>query len=279
MGETRTQPADAGSVTRIMDDMLLNTSFNPQTPMQFFQSLAQRVSTEHAVWDEDAIIDHWSWLQRVGAIVLTGMQSGTVQHYPTGTKPVAGFYVTSRGRALLEKGDVSPHNPARFYAKIRDKVASTDEVVMAYLDEGVGAWAAGLNRAAVVMVGCACEKLILLLAQSLSETDISPWSDKLAKYLNRANESPVSISSVFQKVREALLYLASEKKLPPKLADALDRKLTAIFEHTRALRNAAGHPTTDEISIDDAEATILLFPGFYFFTDELVKALVDLRNN
>jgi hypothetical protein len=239
-----------------MDDMLLNASFKPQTPTQFFQSLAQRVSTEHAVWDEDAMIDHWSWLQRVGAIVLTGMQ-GTVQHCPNGTKPVAGCYVTSRGRALMEKGDVSPHNPARFYAKIRDKVASTDEVVMTR----------------------ACEKLILLLAQSLSETDTSPWSDKLAKYLKRANGSPVSISSVFQNVREALLCLAGEKKLPPKLADALDRKLTAIFEHTRALRNAAGHPTADEISSDDAEATLLLFPGFYFFTDELVKALVDLRNN
>ncbi len=72
--------------------------------------------------------------------------------------------------------------------------------------------------------------------------------------------------------------MASEKKLPPKLADALDRKLTPIFEHTRALRNAAGHPTTDEISSDDAEATLLLFPGFYFFTDELVNALVSLQN-
>jgi len=192
---------------------------------------------------------------------------------------MAGFYVTSRGRALLEKGDISPHNPARFYTKIRDKVASTDEVVMTYLGEGVGAWAAGLNRAAVVMVGCACEKLILLLAQSLSETDTPPWSDKLAKYLERANKSPVSISSVFQKVREALLDLAKKKKLPSKLADALDRKLTPIFEHTRGLRNAAGHPTVDEISSDDAEATLLLFPGFYFFTDELMKALVDLRNN
>lgn len=84
---------------------------------------------------------------------------------------------------------------------------------------------------------------------------------------------------VFQKVREALLDLAKKKKLPSKLADALDRKLTPIFEHTRALRNAAGHPTDDEISSDDAEATLLLFPGFYFFTDELMKALVDLRNN
>jgi len=53
---------------------------------------------------------------------------------------------------------------------------------------------------------------------------------------------------------------------------------TPIFEHTRALRNAAGHPTTDEISSDDAEATLLLFPGFYFFTDELVNALVSLQN-
>lgn len=278
MGETGTQSEVACSLTRIIDDMLLNTSFNPQTPTQFFQSLAQRVSAEHVAWDEGSIINHWSWLQQVGAIVLTGV-SGTVQYCPTGTKPIAGFYVTSRGRALLEKGDISPHNPARFYTSIRDKVGSTDDVVMTYLDEGVGAWAAGLNRAAVVMVGCACEKLILLLAQSLSEARIPPWSDDLAKYLERDNKSPVSISSVFKTVRDAILSLACEKKLPGRLVDALDRKLTPIFEHTRTLRNMAGHPTTDEISSNDAQATLLLFPGFYFFTDELMKALVGLRNN
>ena len=194
MGETRTQSADACYLTRIMDDILLNTSLNPQNPSQFFQSLAQRVSTERVAWDEDSMINHWSWLQRVGVIVLTGI-SGIDQYCPRGTKPVAGFYVTSRGRALLERGDVSPHNPARFYAKIRDRIASVDEVVMTYLDEAVGAWAAGLNRAAVVLLGCACEKLILLLAKSLSETDTSPWANKLAKDLDRENKSPVSISS------------------------------------------------------------------------------------
>jgi len=278
MGENQTKPTDTCSLTRIMDDMLLNTRFSPQTPTQFFQSFAQRASIEHLTWDEDLIINHWSWLQQVGAIVLTGI-SGTIQYCPTGTKPVAGFYVTSRSRTLLERGDVSPHNPERFYTKIRSKVASTDEVVMTYLDEGVGAWATGLNRAAVVMIGCACEKLILLLAKSISETGISPWSDDLTQYLERENKPPVSISSIFKKVREALLSLTREKKLPSRLVDALDRKLTPIFEHTRALRNMAGHPTADLISSDDAEATILLFPGLYFFTDELIKALEDLRNN
>jgi hypothetical protein len=70
--------------------------------------------------------------------------------------------------------------------------------------------------------------------------------------------------------------LANDKKLPAGLADAIDRKLTPIFEHTRALRNLAGHPTAAEISGDDAEGTLLLYPGFYFFAYDMVKALEAL---
>ena len=276
MGEVNTKSVDQAGLARMMDDMLLNSSFNPQTPTQFFQSLAVRASKESAVWDEHAIMDHWSLLQRIGVVVLTGMQSAGVQRCAPGTKPVAGFYVTSRGHALLQRGEASPHNPARFCGKIRDRVASPDDAVMTYLDEGIAAWAAGLNRAAVVLLGCACERLILLLARALSETNTPPWSERLSKYLKASDESPVPISTIFQKVREALLALAGDKKLPAGLADAIDRKLTPIFEHTRALRNVAGHPTGGEVSGDDAEATLLLFPGFYFLTHEVVKALEGL---
>ncbi|MDY7011108.1 MAG: hypothetical protein SVV80_10210, partial [Planctomycetota bacterium] len=60
-------------------------------------------------------------------------------------------------------------------------------------------------------------------------------------------------------------------KLPGAMGDAIDRKLSAIFDHARALRNKSGHPTEADVSGDDAQAGLLLFPGFYAFIDDLCK--------
>jgi hypothetical protein len=144
---------------------------------------------------------------------------------------------------------------------------------MTYLDEAVGAWSAGLNRATAVMIGCACEQLILLLARSVSDGDVPPYSEKLKKDLEKTAKSPISISIIFEKVRDALLALAGDKKLPGDVADALDRKLTPIFEFARALRNTGGHPTAAPVTAEEAEAALLLFPGFYFFANDVMLAL------
>lgn len=173
----------------------------------------------------------------------------------------------------MAAGEESPHNPIRFDAKIRGGVSSPDDIVMTYVDEAVGAWAAGLDRATSVMIGCACERLILLLARSLAAAHIDPWSERIEKLLDKAAKSPVSISTIFQKMRDALLEMKGQKKLPGQIADALDRKLTPIFEYARGLRNKSGHPAAVEVSHDDAEAALLLFPGFYFFIDSVSRTL------
>ncbi|MBN2128057.1 MAG: hypothetical protein JW741_01110 [Sedimentisphaerales bacterium] len=276
MSETNGGTSNAEVLTRIMDDTLLNTQLSPQAPFSFLQAVADRASKEGAMWDADVVFTHWSWLQRVGIVVLTGVRGGAVQNLPSGVERIEALYLTARGRRLLENGEASPHNPVLFCARIRDGVKSPDEVVMTYVDEAVGAWAAGLSRAASVMIGCACERLILLLAQSLSESSAHPWSEKLKKELDKAAKSPVSISATFRKVREALLDLAGNKELPGSVADALDRKLTPIFEYARGLRNKSGHPTAVEVSYEDAEAALLLFPGFYSFVDQAIKALAEM---
>jgi hypothetical protein len=69
-----------------------------------------------------------------------------------------------------------------------------------------------------------------------------------------------------------MLYstLLGGNALPGKLSDALDRKLTPIFERARGLRNRAGHPTAEEVTSEEAEANLLLFPGFYCLVADLI---------
>jgi len=91
----------------------------------------------------------------------------------------------------------------------------------------------------------------------------------LAKKLTRRT----FISELFDDVRSTLIELAQQKKLSRDVADALDRKLGAIFDHARGLRNDSGHPTDVDITSDDAEAGLLLFPGFYELVDKLIAQL------
>jgi len=273
--------SNIADLTDLVDDALRNVLRKPglgvRTPNDFFRYLDRRASVKKMKWDASVILEHWCWLQRTGAIVLTGVDKYHEDPSPSGTEPLPGFHITARGRKWLESAEVSPHNPARFYERIRRGIASPDEVVMTYLDEAVGAWAAGLNRAASVMIGCACEQLILLLAVSLSEANVPPYSEKLKKDIQSAAKAPVSISTIFGRVRDALLALAGDKKLPGDIADALDRKLTPIFEHSRELRNASGHPTAVPVTNEDAEGVLLLFPGFYLFVDGIMRVLNKMK--
>src|SRR5712691_8529392 len=160
--ETAEQNAEA--LRRLIDDILLQTP--PSVPDIFFGELYRRALALQLQWDPEVILEHWWWLARLGVIVFPGELAMVSQaHIPQ-------VLLTRRGRKFLEQGEQSPHNPQRYYRAIEQGVGAPDSVVMAYLNEAVGGWAAGLYRASVVMLACACERLILILAQAVLEVNI-----------------------------------------------------------------------------------------------------------
>jgi len=250
---------------RLLDENLLRErQLETGSPENLFGDVKRQAHATNIPWNPSAILEYWWWLARIGAIALSG------QHVFTISDPVPFFMLTNRGRILLEQRAQSPHDPQRYYETIKEKVGTPDEVVMAYLDEAVHAWAAGIYRASAVMLGCACERLILLLAQTVSEANVPPWSGRLKKNLGKASDSPVGVNAIFKDVYDALDSLSKDKKLPGNLADALDRRLTSMFEHSRGLRNLAGHPTATDVSYEEAEASLLLFPGFYSLINDIM---------
>lgn len=111
-----------------------------------------------------------------------------------------------------------------------------------------------------------------ILAVEVTRAGISPWAVKVEKEL-KGNSS--SVSRLFDVVQDCLSHLASDKKLPGKLADTLDRKVSAILDHARGFRNKSGHPTGANVPANDVEADLLLFPGFYsFLINDLCKILM-----
>jgi hypothetical protein len=68
-----------------------------------------------------------------------------------------------------------------------------------------------------------------------------------------------------------------DKKMSRRLGEALDRNPSAIFDHARGLRNQSGHPTGENVSAEDAEAGLLLFPGFCELADKIVEELSKIE--
>lgn len=129
---------------------------------------------------------------------------------------------------MLQGDDSSPHDGTRYMMALRRRVPDPDAIAMSYMEEGIAAWRAGLHRSCVVMVGCACERLILLLAEGVAAASVAPYSADLSKML--ASSKPTGISQVFDKVHGALSAAGDDRRVPGDLADAFDRRLTPMFE-------------------------------------------------
>ena len=247
---------------RVIDGFLLKHP--PKLASSFLVDLEPQCKRCNVTYDTDAALEYWWRLARIGAIAIPGSNMSVV--HGSGRTLI----ITERGRRLLGRGEHSPHDPPRYLNAISQRIANPDQIVMDYVDEAVGAWSCDLNRASVVMLGCACERLILMLAEAVVASEIKPWSERIQKELGK---NVVGISRLFDNIRKSLKDLDTKGQLPPELSNALDRKISAIFDHARGLRNKSGHPTGADVSSEDAEAGLLLLPGFYVLINDLISHL------
>jgi hypothetical protein len=135
---------------------------------QHVRNLANRrqISTDGAFWV--AVAEHiWS-LARIGALALLPQDPQTVGgEVPQEQRQIPTFVVTELGARLLAEPDFSPHDCAKYKAATLVRVESPDDVVLVHLHEAVEARRGALYRASLVMLGAACERLILLLADAV----------------------------------------------------------------------------------------------------------------
>lgn len=248
---------------RMVDETLL--AGHEDCVHNLFNAVASRAKSAGIQFDGAVLLEYFWGLVRIGAVAVPG---DALQILPF---KMPRMLLTARGRELLEKGENSPHNPSKYMDAVRERVGQPDEVALSYLAEAVEAWRCGLNRSSAVMLGCACERLVLLLAEAIAADTTLPGADKIGK----AIKGRAFVSTLFEEIRSTLASLKSSKKLPKELGDALDRKLSAIFDHARGLRNQSGHPTGEDVSAEDAEAGLLLFPGFYEMVDKIAAQLCN----
>lgn len=252
-------PVPHERLLRLVDTVMLHDLERYGGAFHIFELIEKRAREEQIQFEWKIVVEYWWSLARMGVVVITGEGGGS--HYSG--KPHC--FVSERGRSFLERGEESPHDPGRYLAAVRKRVTAPDNIVMQNLAEAAAAWERQLFRSSVVMLGVASERLVLMLAEAIAK-GTSPEATRLKKMLAKG----VQITDVFTDVRDALGIL----DLPRELGDGLDRKLTAIFEHARAMRNNAGHPTEAAVTADDAIAGLMLFPGLYAFVDAVLARIV-----
>jgi hypothetical protein len=250
--------------------LLLSPTNDQTTPEGMFRVAEHHAQRDGWRFDWSAALEYWWDLARIGAVALLG-GGGSGGSYAQAPQ----FVLTEHGRRMLQGDDSSPHDGTRYMMALRRRVPDPDAIAMSYMEEGIAAWRAGLHRSCVVMVGCACERLILLLAEGVAAASVPPYSADLSKML--ASSKPMGISQVFDKVHGALSAAGDDRRVPGDLADAIDRRLTPMFERTRWLRNKSGHPTGAHVSAEEAEAGLLLFPDYCEYSSNWVAALKTLR--
>jgi hypothetical protein len=244
----RQHSADAGTVESVMSEV-------------FAAAQWQKIPVGPAFWR--VVLEYWWTLARSGAVALSGGPAPSVPHFPH-------FVVTDLGRWMLQETTASPHDWAKYEAAVRIKVGEPDPVVSVHLGESVRAFNASLYRSSAVMLGCAVEQLIILLAEAIVVARLPAPADKLR---GKLESSGVGISAIYDDVRTVLGHATDDGKLPRELADVLDRRLTSLFDHARVLRNKSGHPTGEEVTADEALSGLLLFPDFYEFVDKLIAVM------
>ncbi len=253
------QPDGSAELEQIVDEILLRET--PSSLYNLAHSAVMRAKKELPSYDMELLIEIVWGLARSGVLALAVDRPAG-----TGVGPkIPTLVITQRGRKLLEHKGNSPHHKSRYMAAVKSRVSTPDAVVLSYLDESVEAWRACLYRASAVMLGCACEKLILLLAEAIASSSWHPDAGKLQKKLS----GRIFVSNLFNAVLAALRNGEKQKALPSSVSDAFERRLSPIFDHARILRNQTGHPTGAEVTVEEAEAGLLLFPGFYAFVDEI----------
>lgn len=150
------------------------------------------------------------------------------------------FYrVTEYGERALKNTPPQPYDPDGFMDYFDTVCAGVDPAVRDYVAESIQAFNAGCTRSAAVMLGCASEKMLLLLCDNF-EAAIADTT-KREKFTKEINAKWM-VSHKYATLRDRLELMMAAKKLPRDHAETLGSELPAGFELLRRCRNAAGHP-------------------------------------
>lgn len=162
------------------------------------------------------------------------------------------FHISDPGRRALARLSRDPGNPAGYLAHLYS-AAKLNAVAQSYLGEALACFAAGLHKAAAVMLGAAAESIILELRDEVV-TRLAAIGASVPKSLQDWR-----VKTVLDGLNDALTSRMAQ--MPYELRTEFEAYWPAFTQQIRATRNDAGHPSSvDPVAPDAVHASFLVFP-------------------
>ncbi len=159
-------------------------------------------------------------------------------------------HLTDRGKNTPSNLTRDPGNPAGYMRYLDDNAPIPPEV-RSYLKESLDCYNGGHSKAAVVMVGCAAECLIVNLRDIAVRQAHSPWSgDPQENGVGPYQNCHRGLEAFFQQ---------NKAQFKKELENAFDGGWTTVAYQVRTARNSAGHPALIAHLDEAAHATLVVF--------------------
>lgn len=224
--------------------MQLNKNARPGTDFDTQDVLKRAQSTLGSV-AEYRIMDGLEDLARAGHIGWGLNFANPGRHW---------FHLTDRGAGAVANVSRDPANPDGYLAYLAATVEKGG-VPWSYIEEALRTYNSGCYKATAVLVGGACEALILDLRDAL-----------VVRMEERQISVPAKVKDRnIKTLRDAMDQVFQERKgtMATDLRERVGAHWTGLSEPARRLRNDAGHPTSvDPVTPEDVHANLLLFPEF-----------------
>jgi hypothetical protein len=163
------------------------------------------------------------------------------------------YWKTPRGAAWADGAEPAPEDVSGYMFRLSSLVPSLDQVIVQYIEEGLGSFARGSCFSAAVMIGAASEKEIYLLADSLVGALKDPAAQvKLTKQINTGR-------SLYQLLEMIRKHIETCEKLRGDFDGAVTH-LASLFEAIRVQRNDAVHPSTAAVDEGSVRLSYEAFP-------------------
>jgi hypothetical protein len=222
--------------------------------LQATSVLNAAAKTLGAACDQQAILTQWSELFRTG-LLAWGLNLANPN------PPF--FHFTESGRQALSNLTRDPSNPGGYLRHLAS-IATLDNIAISYLTEGLECYAAGLFKAAAVMIGAAAESIILDLRDKTLQK-LTALGRPIPKQMQDWKVKTVS---------EGLYKLLQEHKATfgRDLHEPFEAYWSAFSLQIRTTRNDAGHPTSVEpVTPDSVHASLLIFPELARLANNLLR--------
>lgn len=238
----------------------------------------------------------WQWYENIELRVPINFLGKARHHFDYLLKVINDIYVETDeydfGNLLIkprakqiseinfnETGATDIQDSEVVYINLKNKVyeSDIDDIEKKYIIESCECALNGNNLAAATMIGCAAERLLLLMSQAFLEylRNNGDSKDEASNFEKKV----VSVDKAHKRLENFHKYVSNREKLFEELGFEKSNLHFSFLDIIRQVRNDSGHPTGNYISSEDLQTIMAQYNLVFEKLHNLIDNLPQKRNN